>query len=103
MLTTWKVERHSVLRTKAVNGYHLSSSQLAPQLNEILQNAVEQNLQGITSIGTLARWLAPALEQLAEFQLTFTSFPNADAHENTRERFRGLEIGLCQPVVRINA
>ena len=120
MLTTWKVERHSVLRTKAVNGYHLSSSQLAPQLNEILQNAVEQNLLGITAVGTsfsrvffdllrhipatyLARWLASALEQLAEFQLTFTSFPNADAHENTRERFRGLEIGLCQPVVRINA
>ena len=23
-LTTWKVERHSVLRTKAVNGYHYS-------------------------------------------------------------------------------
>ena len=31
---------------------HLSSSQLKPQLDEILQNADEHNLQGITSIGT---------------------------------------------------
>ena len=31
---------------------HLSSSQLEPQLDEILQAADEQNLQGITSIGT---------------------------------------------------